>query len=397
MNVKPLTTSLLAAAGLFSLSGCGGAGDSGTPPPPPVTKYSIGGGVSGLPAGATLTLVNGNDSVDVTASGNFTFPTTVPSGTAYAASIKTQSASATCKLQGGTGTVGNAAVTSIAVSCAPVLLATLTFTSPPQFAVDSLGFAYLADTDQNAIRRLSPAGDLVIHAGGPAGAPFNKPNAVGISRSGLLYVIDQAADGSYRFRTVGLDGNFNINTTPLAGVRYNWIAASAYEELAALDQGGASVMRLNPKLGNTLITRADLVAALAGTQGAAGSYAPASVVYGNETDSILYIADSGNSVIYKAVPQGAITVFAGTPGMRGTADGAAGSGSLNLTAASALAIDELGNLYVSGSGPTRKIAPNGTLSTPQLAWGTPALSSIAYAKPMLYGRVQNTVVQTYLP
>jgi len=396
MNPK-LPLLALAIAILCSVNGCGGSGGNGTAPPPPTTNYAIGGSVSGLPAGATLTLANGSDSVDVAASGSFTFPTTVPAGATYAASIKSQSATATCKLQNGSGTVGSAAVSNIAVTCAPVLLATLPFTPAPQFAADYLGNVYLADTQQNAIRKLSPAGVLTLHAGGQAGAPFTAPNAVGISRSGLLYVIDQAADASYRFRIVGLDGNVNNNTTQLAGTRYNWIAASAYEELAAVDQGGARVLRLNPKLGTSAITSAELAAVLSGTQGSAVNYAPASAVYGNETDSVLYIADSGNSVIYKAVPQGAITVFAGTPGVRGAADGAAGSGSLNLTTASALAMDELGNLYVSGSGAVRKIAPNGTLSTPQLAWGTPALNSIAYAKPMLYGRVQNTVIETYLP
>jgi len=379
-----------------TLCSCGGSGGDSNPPPV-VTKYAIGGNVSGLPGGATLTLSNGGDSVDVAVSGSFTFPTTVPAGTAYAASIKTQSTTATCKLENGSGTVGSAAISNIAVSCAPVLLATLPFTPAPQFAADYLGNVYLADTGQNAIRKLSPAGVLTLHAGGAAGAPFTTPNAVGISRSGLLRVIDQAADASYRFRIVGLDGVVNANTTPLAGLRYNWIAASAYEELAAVDQGGASVMRLNPKFGTSIITRAEVASILAGTQGSAANYAPASVVYGNETDSVLYIADSGNSVIYKLVPQGGFTVFAGIPGVRGAADGASGAGSLNLTAASALAMDEQGNLYVSGSGAVRKIAPNGTLSTPQLAWGTPALASIAYAKPMLYGRVQNTVLQTYLP
>ncbi len=386
----------LAWAGLCAVSGCGGSGDDPTPPPA-VVKYSIGGTVSGLPAGASLTLANGGDTVNVATSGNFTFPVTVPAGTAYAATIKTQSVDTSCQLQNGTGTVGSAAVTNIAVSCVPVLLATLPFTPAPQFAADFQGNLYLADTAQNLIRRLSPTGQLTVHVGGAAGAPFVAPDAVGISRAGQLYVIDHPTDTSYRVRLAGLDGTYIISAVALPGLRYNWVAASAAEDVAAVDQGGASVLRLNPKWPATVIASADVATALAGTQGAASNYAPASVVYGNETDSTLYIADSGNSVIYKAQFRGPITVFAGTPGVRGAADGAAGTGSLNLTAASALTIDELGNLYVSGAGGVRKIAPNGTLSTPQLAWGTPALDSITYAKPLLYGRVQNTVIQTYLP
>ena len=91
-------------------------------------------------------------------------------------------------------------------------------------------------------------------------------------------------------------------------------------------------------------------------------------------------------------------MFADIPGVRGAADGTAGVVSLNLTTAQR-----------AGDGRTRQPvrqrqrlsaqdrAERRALSTLQLAWGTPALSSIAYAKPMLYGRVQNTVIQTYLP
>ena len=388
----------LAWAGLCAVSGCGGSDDAPTPAPPPaVVKYLIGGTVSGLPAGASLTLANGGDTVNVAASGNFIFPVTVPAGTAYAATIKTQSTGTSCQLQNSAGTVGNAAVTNIAVSCVPVLLATLPFTPAPQFAVDFQGNLYLADTAQNLIRRLSSTGQLTVHVGGPAGAPFVAPDAVGISRAGQLYVIDHPTDTSYRVRLAGLDGTYIISAVALPGLRYNWVAASAAEDVAAVDQGGASVLRLNPKWPATVIASADVATALAGTQGAASNYAPASIVYGNETDSTLYIVDSGNSVIYKSEFRGPITVFAGTPGVRGSSDGAAGTGKLDLTAASALTIDESGNLYVSGTGGVRKIAPNGTLSTPQLAWGTPALDSITYAKPLLYGRVQNTVIQSYLP
>ena len=388
----------LAWAGLCAVSGCGGSDDAPAPAPPPaVVKYLIGGTVSGLPAGASVTLANGGDTVNVAASGNFTFPVTVPAGTAYAVTIKTQSTDTTCRLQNGAGTMGSGAVNDIAVSCIPVLLATLPFTPARQFAADYLGNVYLADTAENLIRKLSPTGQLTVH--GYTSVPFVAPNAVAISRSGWLYIIDHPVGALDQFRNGGLDGSYSTDGVAMGGVHYNWFAASAYEERAAVDHGGAGVLRLNsnPKWPRYTTAGDDVAAALAGTQGVASNFAPASIVYGNETDSTLYIADSGNSVIYKAPFQGGITVFAGTPGVRGSADGAAGTGSLNLTAASALTIDELGNLYVSGVGGVRKIAPNGTLSTPQLAWGTPALDSITYAKPLLYGRVQNTVIQSYLP
>ncbi len=81
--------------------------------------YPVGGLVSGL-LGTGLTLQdNGGDDVVVDANGTFTFPTSVPSGGAYAVTIKTQPSgpTQTCTLAGDTGSVGASPVTSISVNC----------------------------------------------------------------------------------------------------------------------------------------------------------------------------------------------------------------------------------------------------------------------------------------
>ncbi len=81
--------------------------------------YPVGGLASGL-LGTGLTLQNnGGDDLVVNADGTFTFPTAVPSGGAYAVTIKTQPSgpTQTCTLAGDTGTVGASPVTSISVNC----------------------------------------------------------------------------------------------------------------------------------------------------------------------------------------------------------------------------------------------------------------------------------------
>jgi hypothetical protein len=86
-------------------------GDVGTTP-----TYSVGGAVSGL-TGTVVLQDNGGDNLSVTANGSFTFPTKLASGAAYAVSVLTQPSGQTCAVGGGTGTVGTANVTSVAVSC----------------------------------------------------------------------------------------------------------------------------------------------------------------------------------------------------------------------------------------------------------------------------------------
>jgi putative esterase len=83
--------------------------------------YSVGGTVSGL-TGTVVLQDNGGDNLSVAANGSFTFPTQLASGAGYAVTVKTQPSGQTCAVGGGTGTVGAANVTSVAVTCT---------TSPP--------------------------------------------------------------------------------------------------------------------------------------------------------------------------------------------------------------------------------------------------------------------------
>ncbi|HVV49714.1 MAG TPA: hypothetical protein VHO06_08650, partial [Polyangia bacterium] len=79
--------------------------------------YTVGGTVTGL--AGTLQLLDGSDPLTVTANGMFTFPTAVPSGGAYAVSVSAQpsSPSQTCTVTGGTGSVVDGDITTVAITC----------------------------------------------------------------------------------------------------------------------------------------------------------------------------------------------------------------------------------------------------------------------------------------
>ncbi len=89
-------------------------GGTGSPPAP--TTYSIGGSVSGL-SGTVVLQDNGGDELSLSANGGFTFATPLPAGTAYNVTVKTNPAGQTCTVANGSGTVGSANVTNVAVSC----------------------------------------------------------------------------------------------------------------------------------------------------------------------------------------------------------------------------------------------------------------------------------------
>ena len=63
---------------------------------------------------------NGGDNLSVTANGSFTFATPLAIGAAYAVTVKTNPSGQTCTVSNGSGTIGSANVTSVAVTCSNV-------------------------------------------------------------------------------------------------------------------------------------------------------------------------------------------------------------------------------------------------------------------------------------
>lgn len=82
-----------------------------------VPNRLLGGTVTGL-TGSGLVLANGSDTVAVAAgSASFTFPTRVGKGFPYGVTVLTQPAGQTCAVSNGVGTVADADIASVQVSC----------------------------------------------------------------------------------------------------------------------------------------------------------------------------------------------------------------------------------------------------------------------------------------
>jgi streptogramin lyase len=119
------------------------------------------------------------------------------------------------------------------------------------------------------------------------------------------------------------------------------------------------------------ITPAGVVMTLAGTPDvrghADGIDSAASFIYpvSIATDSVanLYVADKVSNTIRKITPTGVVTTLAGTAGITGHADGIGGNASFNSPVG--VATDSTGNVYVAdyGNDTIRKVAPNGEVTT----------------------------------
>jgi hypothetical protein len=111
---------------LLLVAACGGGGGSSptsTVSPPPAKSYAVKGTVSGLSGTGLVLLDNAGDALSVTASGAFTFATSVTSGASYAVTVGTQPSTPAqlCTVANGAGTVGSADVTSVAIQCENIL------------------------------------------------------------------------------------------------------------------------------------------------------------------------------------------------------------------------------------------------------------------------------------
>ncbi|HUE11144.1 MAG TPA: hypothetical protein VMQ54_09415, partial [Steroidobacteraceae bacterium] len=252
--LRTLTTSLI----LLALAACGGGG-GGTPTPP--TTYTIGGTVSGLTGAGTVTLSDaGAGSSGAIGNGAFSLPNGLTTGTAYSVSAVASSGE-TCTVTSGSGTVGSANVTDIAVACTAVAAPTYTIGGTVTGLSGSLtlldngassltlsangSFTFktaLAAASSYAVTvSTQPAGETctVSNGSGTVGsadvtgvavactAIVPPSYTIGGTVSGLTtsasVVLENSADGESL--TVGANGAFTFKTTQTSGQSYSVIIA----------------------------------------------------------------------------------------------------------------------------------------------------------------------------
>lgn len=87
------------------------------------------------------------------------------------------------------------------------------------------------------------------------------------------------------------------------------------------------------------------------------------------------------------------------PGHVGPVDGVGTAARLAKASPSGMCADPSGNVYLldKTAKVIRKVGPDGVISTPQLAWGKPMVSSLSFANGTLFGYTAQAIVQTPVP
>jgi sugar lactone lactonase YvrE len=195
------------------------------------------------------------------------------------------------------------------------------FSNPQGVAVDSAGNVYVADTGNFAIRRITPAGAVNTLAGGSWGsadgtgsaAQFKGPVGIALDKEGNVYVTDNYVLYAGEFPT---DNTYRIRKVTPAGAVTT--LAGVPNNTGSADGPGASALFNDP-------------------QGLAVDGA------GN-----IYVVDTNNNTVRMVSPSGVVTTLAGVPGSAGCADGSGATA--QFSAPSGVAVDGSGNLYVADTG-----------------------------------------------
>jgi sugar lactone lactonase YvrE len=261
--------------------------------------------------------------------------------------------------------------------------------SPDGVATDSAGNVYVADTNNSIIRKITPADVVSTLAGGPGvegstdgtgiAARFRSPRGVATDSAGNVYVADTRNNAIRKITPAGvvtkLAGSGSPGSTDGTGSAgfFNLprgIATDSAGNIYVADTDNSTIRKITP---------AGEVSTLAGTAGVAGSTdatgaaARFNFPRGVAADSAgnLYVADTNNHTIRKITPAGAVTTLAGTAGVSGSTDATGAAARFNFPFG--VATDSAGNIYVAdfGNNAIRKITPAGVVSTLAGASGGP--------------------------
>ena len=272
---------------------------------------------------------------------------------------------------------------------------TAQFNFPSGVTTDAAGNVYVADIDNHKIRKITPAGVVSTLAGSGiygfadgigTASQFRFPVGVATDAAGNVYVADTDNQRIRKITPAGVVST--IAGSSNAGFANGTGSAANFNQPRALVTDAAGNIyvadRLNYKIRK--ITPAGVVSTFAGsTLGFAdgtGTAAQFNQPYGLAIDAAgnIYVADSVNNRIRKITPTGVVSTLAGST--LGFADGTGTAAQFNYP--TGLAIDAVGNLYVGDTfnDKIRKITPAGVVST--LAGSTQGFADGAGATARFY-------------
>jgi sugar lactone lactonase YvrE len=324
------------------------------------SPYFIGNAVDGTGAGASF---NFPDGVAVDAAGNV-----YVADSSNSLIRKITPAGVVTTLAGTAGTIGFADGPA----------ATAKFWSPSGVAVDAAGNVYVADTNNNRIRKITPAGVVSTLAGSSTGAwgftngtgsaaSFYYPKDLVLDTAGNLYVADSGNNAIRKVTQggvvstvagggIGVVGSTNGATASATFNAPRGVAVDAAGNVYVADTGNHLIRKIAAGQVTTFAgsTLSGFFGGFANGTGTASMFdSPMDVAVDGAGN--VYVSDANNHLIRFITPNGVVTTLAGTTKTIGSKDGPALSATFG--ALRGVAVDSAGNAYVSDADMIRKVTP----------------------------------------
>ncbi|HEY5914424.1 MAG TPA: NHL repeat-containing protein [Verrucomicrobiae bacterium] len=284
------------------------------------------------------------------------------------------------------------------------------FLGPQGIAVDTHGNIFVADTDNQTIRKIALTGTnwVVTTIAGVVGvawsadgtnnhAYFSQPGGLAIDRWGTIFVADSSnnrirkitpAGDDWVVTTIAGSSYFGSSDGTNSGASFNIphkIAVDSATNLYVTDYLNNNIRKITPVGTNWVVTTLAGAAPAGGFADGLGANARFNCPNGIVADNAgnVFVADSANNSIRVLAPVGSnwvVSTLAGFPNARGAEDGTNSTAHFNWPYD--LALDTNGDLVVAevGNFTIRKLTPSGVSST--LAG---AFRDLAFAADQLSG------------
>ena len=232
------------------------------------------------------------------------------------------------------------------------------FTQPAGVAVDRTGNLYVADSENQNISRITPAGVVSVIAGRGfryigLGSPQPLPGRAAVNAAGTMYVADASKHVVYQISPAGVATVF-AGASGQAGSTNGTGAAARFSKPSAVAVDASGTVYVADAGNHTIrkISPAGVVTTLAGSVGSPGATnGPAALARFNQPTGVavdaagtVYVADRGNQLIRQISPAGVVSTLAGRAGVPGIADGTGPSARFNDPVE--VTVDATGAVYV---------------------------------------------------
>lgn len=252
--------------------------------------------------------------------------------------------------------------------------ASAAFDFPMGIAVDASGLAYVTDTLGHCVRSVNSNGVVKTIAGQPnvpgagdgfhSAAAFNQPTGIAVDPAGNLYVADhdnnliRKIDKDWNVTTLAgqakVYGSADGTGTAASFSGPQKIAVDTQGNLFVADTGNHTIRKITPEgVVTTYAGQAGKPGAVDGKRSEALFNYPDGLAFDSKGN--LYVADSGNNAIRKISASGMVSTLAGQAGVTVYADGIGKAGTFKYPMD--LTVDRNGCLYVTDGNRVRKIIP----------------------------------------